>query len=392
MIQKCSRCKMTVIPKSDGRCPSCNILLETDKIPQTIGIVEVVTENKVNDTLDNIQNNLLKKLPIDFRKTKLQFFHVVFGKLLQLISYFFSLLGAVLVFSVFDDVIIKKKMFDIANFIFICVAGVFGMTGEFIRNKAHKIFQNDRNRKASAVATLVIKNGIQIDFSLYIRPFITKGTLFTENPKYQHIDSLSVNAWFRSKYLEFETIFQEALDPLMFTMVLGRSDGQIRGFGAYETKKEDWKEKFCILAKAAKIIICLPSYREGTKWEISWIKENELLNKTLFFCPPTSLLAGFNIKEYWNETAKTFKELSFQLPPLEVTKFPLSSNLAEVIDRKFIKKIQDQMLKTGGADDLLSDGFVLFTLDQEGKIRDMSWLPKNNGKIAREEIKKIVKF
>jgi hypothetical protein len=65
---------------------------------------------------------------------------------------------------------------------------------------------------------------------------------------------------------------------------LGRP-GEAIGAGRYMTDDVDWQSVFEPLASAASGIIVVPSLTSGTRWEIEWIVQNKMLNKTLFIYP-----------------------------------------------------------------------------------------------------------
>jgi hypothetical protein len=66
---------------------------------------------------------------------------------------------------------------------------------------------------------------------------------------------------------------------------LGRP-GEAIGVGRILTTEEDWKAAASKLIEQALCVICLPSSRSGTLWELDLIFERGFQSKTIFVMPP----------------------------------------------------------------------------------------------------------
>jgi hypothetical protein len=79
--------------------------------------------------------------------------------------------------------------------------------------------------------------------------------------------------------------------------------GEAIGVGRILTDDASWRKLITTLIEKAQIILCVPSTRSGTRWELDYIVDNNHTRKTVFIMPPES--PGFSI---WSKKADFSKE------------------------------------------------------------------------------------
>lgn len=167
----------------------------------------------------------------------------------------------------------------------------------FGRNKVLQILEDSHAQQISEKLQenlLLNSTKIHTDFGLYLRSFHTTASLKVNN-------------------VDLETQIAYAINISLPIVALG-SPGEHIGFGRIETSEEDWKEDVLRLMDEAKIILLIPSYRLGTKWEIEQLRDRSYLKKTIFIMPPELQLKGKPLSIEWNLTAQTMSKLGFQVP------------------------------------------------------------------------------
>jgi hypothetical protein len=119
-------------------------------------------------------------------------------------------------------------------------------------------------------------------FALYLRPFVSTGTLDTQ--------SVSEDA----DALDLETVLSYAVRPELSLIGLNRPQEQaIVGAGYIYGADQDWFERFQRLANNAAIIFLLPSARLGTLDEVQWVVENRAFGKCVFLMPENVTGEGY---------------------------------------------------------------------------------------------------
>ena len=144
-------------------------------------------------------------------------------------------------------------------------------------------------------------------YNLYLRPFYTAGKLLETSISYP-IESIA-----EKQYIEFETLFAEALEPFSPLVALGKVSRQI-GAGIVECDESDWQEKFKLLALGANFIFIFPSYQPGILWEIKWILDNELIEKCFFIMPRNSNNSKINWSVEWTNISNNLKRIDLHMP------------------------------------------------------------------------------
>ena len=95
-----------------------------------------------------------------------------------------------------------------------------------------------------------------------------------------------------------ETIV-EALRYTMQVIALGKP-GETRGVGRILVDDANWQSAASELMSRALLLICVPSSRPGTRWELNEIIETHYLRKTVFVMPPDQSLWGWTeIRDGW---------------------------------------------------------------------------------------------
>ena len=114
--------------------------------------------------------------------------------------------------------------------------------------------------------------------------------------------------------VDFETSMAYNLTPMMPMIALGHP-GEAIGAGRILTTDEHWREEILRLVDNAERIMLIPSHREGTKWEIAKLKENQLFGKTIFAMPPEMAFGDGNYSDEWNRAAAALAPIGVTLPP-----------------------------------------------------------------------------
>jgi hypothetical protein len=125
------------------------------------------------------------------------------------------------------------------------------------------------------------KNETGQTFFLYLRPFgSTNAYKITDS----HLNLFSWEIWERDGFDDIERLVARALSPTASFVALGKP-GEHRGAGRVLTTEKDWKEELAGLARRAKLIVIVPSYHEGTLWELQLLVSEKYLDKTIFMMP-----------------------------------------------------------------------------------------------------------
>ncbi len=132
------------------------------------------------------------------------------------------------------------------------------------------------------------------DFALYLRAFMTTNKLIMNG-------------------LDLETVLAYSIAPVLPVIALGQP-GEHLGAGRIQTSDEHWQEEIKRLFEKAKIIIIIPSHREGTLWEINNLKQSNYLSKTIFIMPPEMTFYGKPYSKTWNRAVKAAARHGVFLP------------------------------------------------------------------------------
>ena len=171
--------------------------------------------------------------------------------------------------------------------------------------------QKRQQRERDARASQIIEDLQREDkrsYSLYLRGFFTTGRM----PIFTDMADRALSAAGSEGILDIEAIVGDAVESESPLVALGKPGEQI-GAGRIQSQVEQWQKDVDLLAKGATHIFVLPTDTPGTKWEIEYIMENQLIERCIFLMPP----AGSNIdwREDWERTASEMQKLGIHLPP-----------------------------------------------------------------------------
>lgn len=197
--------------------------------------------------------------------------------------------------------------------IFHIVLGVISaVIGYFVMSYANKEEQIERDSEAK----LVFEEQDNKRFILYLRPFVTTGSLLIKNPYHNEWDPTAINRLGENKYIDFETLIIRTKDNFYSFVALGKPQEHI-GAGRIETAEDEWFEGFKKLAYNSKLIIMVPGFQPGTFKEFHWLYDNRMFYKCIFVIPPEYVFFDkLSANEYWEETKKKILTLGIKLPEL----------------------------------------------------------------------------
>jgi hypothetical protein len=198
--------------------------------------------------------------------------------------------------------------------IFIIIPGLLGIVLIFF---ARKLGQKAYDIKALALYK-EINEGQRKTFSVFLRPFYVTNRLSEEGIVYPPITPW---AFLTDPNYHLETQFVKAMRWISPIIGLGRP-GEAFGVGRILVSEEDWRGVAAKLIDLAAYIICIPSSRTGTLWELDYIAERGLLYKTIFVMPPLPPKGLFSRKRFelsddWDKLVIEAKKRGIPFPEYE---------------------------------------------------------------------------
>lgn len=190
----------------------------------------------------------------------------------------------------------------------ICV-GLLQYTTRRLRADEQREAQSSRDEKATQAAAVAVPQ--DESFWLYLRPFLSTGKLVVKNPEYSFIPSVS--RFTEGEFIDTETLFARVLEPSTKLVAFGRPGEHIGG-GRVLATEEEWRDRFANLAERATGILLVPSHREGTLWEMRWLKEHGHLNKCVFVMYPRLAAGDFDTCGSWNAAQTASASIGITLP------------------------------------------------------------------------------
>lgn len=134
---------------------------------------------------------------------------------------------------------------------------------------------------------------------------------------------------------DLESTIDQAMSGAGHFIALGQP-GEAIGAGRLPTLESEWRETFELMIDAATLCIVIPSANEGTRSEIEYIVDHNLLGKCCFFMPPA--IGNFSYEAAWRAAREA---LAAKLPLPEYQSYggllrcdgktPASRNEAEPI-------------------------------------------------------------
>jgi hypothetical protein len=174
--------------------------------------------------------------------------------------------------------------------------------------------QAERTRKATEIRAKLASGESVNPYSLYLRPFSTTSRLRTSNPDPRTLGA-TPSTFYILKTLELENVLAKALNSFAPLITLNTLSREL-GAGKIAAAASDWQEVVRILALHATVILVIPGYQAGTKWEVGWLKEKQHLYKTIFLMPHAVDVPNseFDVATHWVNTSIALHELGLTIP------------------------------------------------------------------------------
>lgn len=125
--------------------------------------------------------------------------------------------------------------------------------------------------------------GHEIPFVLYLRPFYTAGQLHFSNPDGSTIP-LGYKSVAEQKRIDVEQQLEKVFKRVMPFVAVG-GGGRSFGAGKVPSSDEEWQSTVRLLTRSATAIFVVPLAGEGTLWEVKWLRESRLIQRTVFVMP-----------------------------------------------------------------------------------------------------------
>ncbi len=187
-----------------------------------------------------------------------------------------------------------------------------GAVGKVLSHYEQRYGQRFRDQAAESIIRTV-SAGEHARFSLYLRPFSTTGKL-------PQIRSEDAERGRGGATIDFETLLAAAVQGTTPLVALGRSGEQV-GAGRIQSGDDAWQRTFALLAPGAEIIFVLPGESESVRWEVDWLRTNQLLGRCIFLAPREGRL--FTVRT--DGTTETVRSSKFPARPKE-----LAEDIAQV--------------------------------------------------------------
>jgi len=183
--------------------------------------------------------------------------------------------------------------------------------GSWLQNLSHLDTQKSLDRRADRIAR---RGPVKPEpFFLYLRPFDTTNSFVINQG---HLNFFSFERWERDGFDDLERVLSRTLKPTAPLIGLGHP-GEHRGAGRVEVTEVEWKDKVADLARAAEFIFAIPSYHEGTLWQLSFISQEKLIEKCIFIMPPNGgpgFVTKLDAAERWKQAEAACSKLGLPLP------------------------------------------------------------------------------
>lgn len=170
---------------------------------------------------------------------------------------------------------------------------VFMTMGLVSRQRDRLAWQRLRDAEANRIMEAVKRDASQ-PFALYLRSFDWTGVLPIKNPDYRpDEDPLAELAT-----LDLEEVLTRAISPQMPVIALGLQ-GEAVGAGRYTTDDSTWQADVEALGKRAVFVLMLPLFSAGTLWEMGFLRQAGLLQKTIVVMPPAVGAFTLSLRDRW---------------------------------------------------------------------------------------------
>ena len=178
--------------------------------------------------------------------------------------------------------------------------------------------QRGRDLRAANIFDTLKAGSAVDDFVLYLRPFAS-----TDQISETHANVVPIRGGVGAPTahlvgedrLEFEAVIETALGKFGPLIALGEPMEHM-GAGRIKVTDETWQEAVRLLLDKARLVVLLPSSREGTLWEVDQILASDVKAKTLVIDPPNELggQGDYDPAQEWGHVRSAFEKHGVQLP------------------------------------------------------------------------------
>jgi hypothetical protein len=132
---------------------------------------------------------------------------------------------------------------------------------------------------------------------------------------------------------DIEEILIKAL--AMPVLALG-NPGEAYGVGRILENENSWKSTVSNLMRQASLILCMPSGRPGSQWELDEILRIQYLRKTVFLMPwmPRYWRRRKDLKSDWDTVVAHLKKRGLESPALSSKRAPVCDKANGVLCRR----------------------------------------------------------
>jgi hypothetical protein len=182
----------------------------------------------------------------------------------------------------------------------------------FMRPKVIKLEQKRRDDYALLLFNAAKAGDIQT-FAVFLRPFYTTKKI----RDYVQTQVYTGSGWMTTtQEYQLEQTIVEALDKLMPVVALGKP-GEAIGVGRILINESIWRNAAAQLMDHATLIICIPSTRPGSEWELEEILRHGYLAKSVFIMPRDPSFLWFKwkmMRDDWARVAGHMKDRGVAIP------------------------------------------------------------------------------
>jgi len=189
------------------------------------------------------------------------------------------------------------------NFIYIPFLVVLFFGAIYLQDKKLKEFNASYQARRDEAAIKLFnaaRSGDVQKFAVFLRPFYTtdkiKGTQMFMVPQWSG-GSMTMRPAMMMQGLEPTII--GAFGNTMPVVALGKP-GETFGIGRILVDDDSWQSAASELMRDSSLIICVPSSRPGSKWELNQIIRTDYRTKTVFIMPPESFGGWKQLEEDWD--------------------------------------------------------------------------------------------
>ena len=172
--------------------------------------------------------------------------------------------------------------------------------------------QQQRDEEAGRILDRIMADQPVPDFLLYLRPFKSTAALGIRDQKSDINENnplTSTDLPAELSHGDLETLLSDEFWP---PPILGLGQrGEHFGVGRLPTSESHWQDIVLRLIQKAGSIIVVPSYHEGTLWEIEQLVSQQLIYKCIFYLEP---ITTDREKHEWYMTHKALKKLGLYFP------------------------------------------------------------------------------